>query len=189
DPANVTVFGESAGAMSIGSLLGMPGASDLFQGAILQSGAASTFNDRDRAARMTERLAAKLGGLDDLRSAPWERLVEAQGEVIVEAAREGGGLPFMPVVDGTVLPRPPLQTVAAGGVPVRLMAGTTRDEMTLFLAVDPEGSDLTEETAVRRLDRTNAGDGCERYEAYRPVLGADAAPRDVWVAVETDRMF
>jgi para-nitrobenzyl esterase len=41
DPANVTLFGESAGAISIGSLLSMPTASGLFHRAILQSGAAS----------------------------------------------------------------------------------------------------------------------------------------------------
>src|SRR5262249_47520112 len=40
DPDNVTVFGESAGAMSIGALLGAPAARGLFRRAILQSGAA-----------------------------------------------------------------------------------------------------------------------------------------------------
>src|SRR5690625_2482075 len=41
DPDRVTVFGESAGAMSIGAMLTMPAAEGLFQQAILQSGAAS----------------------------------------------------------------------------------------------------------------------------------------------------
>ncbi len=40
-PGNVTVFGESAGAMSIGMLLSMPRAEGLFRRAILQSGAAT----------------------------------------------------------------------------------------------------------------------------------------------------
>lgn len=39
DPEQVTVFGESAGAMSIASLLAMPAAKGLFQKAILESGA------------------------------------------------------------------------------------------------------------------------------------------------------
>src|SRR5204862_2597019 len=39
DPARVTVMGESAGAISIGNLLGMPAARGLFDRAILQSGA------------------------------------------------------------------------------------------------------------------------------------------------------
>jgi carboxylesterase type B len=37
DPANVTVFGESAGAMSIGTLLAMPRAEGLFRRAVTQS--------------------------------------------------------------------------------------------------------------------------------------------------------
>src|SRR4029453_6984789 len=38
DPDRVTVFGESAGAMSIGDLLAMPRAGGLFRRAALQSG-------------------------------------------------------------------------------------------------------------------------------------------------------
>ena len=40
DPENVTVFGESAGALSVGCLLGLSQAQGLFHKAILQSGAA-----------------------------------------------------------------------------------------------------------------------------------------------------
>src|SRR5512139_4097632 len=40
DPSNVTIFGESAGAMSVGTLLAMPCAAGLFRRAICQSGAA-----------------------------------------------------------------------------------------------------------------------------------------------------
>lgn len=189
DPGNVTIFGESAGGMSVGSLMGMPAASGLFHQAVAQSGAASSVNDVARASEVTERVLAKVGGMDALRAAPWQRLVEVQGEVAAEMTRGAGGLPFMPVVDGVVLPRAPLDTVAAGAAaPVRLVTGTTRDEMTLFLFRDVR-EELTEETAVRRLERTSPGAGRALYDAYRSELGAGARPRDVWVAVETDRVF
>lgn len=42
DPDRVTVFGESAGAMAIGVLLGMERARGLFRRAVLQSGARTT---------------------------------------------------------------------------------------------------------------------------------------------------
>ncbi|MBO0683233.1 MAG: carboxylesterase/lipase family protein [Candidatus Dormibacteraeota bacterium] len=190
DPENVTVFGESAGAMSIGTLLGMPAASGLLHGAILESGAGANLNSPERAAEAAERLAAKLGGFEALRQAPWERLIEAQGEVIADMSRGAGRLPFAPVVDGEVLPRPPIEAVADGAAAsIRLVAGTTRDEMTLFLMVGPGGSDLSEESAIGRLDRTNDGAGRRLYQDYRSLLGSGAGPRDIWVAVETDRMF
>jgi para-nitrobenzyl esterase len=192
DPGNVTIFGESAGAMSVGSLLGMPAASGLFHKAIAESGAATHVNGAERAAEAAERMLAKVGGIDALRSATWERLVEVQGEVVEEMTRGGGRLPFSPVVDGVVLPRVPQETVAAGAAAaVRLLTGTTRDEMTLFLlpTASANGDEMTDETAVRRLERTNPGTAESLYEGYRRELGASASPRDVWVAVETDRMF
>ena len=49
DPGNVTIFGESAGGMSVGTLMGTPSANGLFQRAIPQSGAGShNMQARDR---------------------------------------------------------------------------------------------------------------------------------------------
>src|SRR5262249_27852310 len=78
DPGNVTVFGESAGGMSIGALLGLPAASGLFHQAVPQSGAASTAKTPDGAAEVAEVTIAKAGGRDALRAASWERVVEIQ---------------------------------------------------------------------------------------------------------------
>ena len=190
DPGRVTVFGESAGGMSIGALLGTPAASGLFRQAVAQSGAASTANDPERAADAAERLLSRIGGRDALRAASWERIVEAQGEVVAAMRGGAGELPFMPVVDGVVLPRVPLETVAGGAAgSVRLLTGTTRDEMTLFLAGATNGIGMDEATAVRRLERTCPGAGRTLYDAYRAELGDGTRPGDVWVAVETDRVF
>src|SRR5262249_25952266 len=161
----VTVFGESAGGMSIGALLGTPAASGLFQQAILESGAASNANDVERATQVAELTIAKAGGRDALATVPWERLVEIQVEGTMERQRGAASLPYMPVVDGVVLPRVPLESIAAGSAaPVRVLIGTTRDEMTLFLFGAPGGSQLDEETAVRRIERQHPGHGREVYE-------------------------
>jgi para-nitrobenzyl esterase len=189
DPANVTLFGESAGAISIGALLSMPAASGLFHRAILQSGAASTFNGTGRATVIAERLTSKLGGGEGLRRAAWEDLLRAQSEVIAEDLRGGGELAFCPVVDGSILARPPLHAIgdaAASSVP--LLIGTNREEWTLFLAAGGVG-EMTEEAARLRLDRASAGAGAALWDAYRSLLRADATPRDVLTAAETDRRF
>ncbi len=61
DPARVTVAGESAGAMSITTLLGMPLAEGLFTQAITQSGAAATRSRRMRRRMVGGYLAEALG--------------------------------------------------------------------------------------------------------------------------------
>ena len=61
DPANVTVFGESAGAMSVGTLLGTPAADGLFGRAILQSGAGSHVHDAGYATEVARKFLAEVG--------------------------------------------------------------------------------------------------------------------------------
>ena len=61
DPANVTVFGFSAGGMSIGVLMGMPAARGRFHKTIHQSGAANTVGSLERAAQMSREYLKVLG--------------------------------------------------------------------------------------------------------------------------------
>ena len=191
DPGNVTIFGESAGAGSVGTLLGLPEARGLFHGAIAQSGAASWFNTREQATenarRLVEELGVEPGDVDALRAVPWERIVEAQAVL----GGEGGalGLPFQPVVDGTVLPVPPIQAIAQGNAAgVRVLIGTNADEMTLFGLMDTRLSTIDEDGLVRRVSTYHgdaAADFVERYAANRP--GAPVA--DLWFALAGDAVF
>ena len=75
DPDNVTVFGESAGAESIGALLAMSESKGLFKKAILESGT-SKAQPRERADRSAENFFGKLGvdgkDPDKLRALPVE---------------------------------------------------------------------------------------------------------------------
>ncbi|MGH2510517.1 MAG: carboxylesterase/lipase family protein, partial [Ktedonobacteraceae bacterium] len=61
DPHNVTIFGESAGAMSIGTLLAMPATKGLFQKAILESGAAHNVQDKAHATKTAHEWLEILG--------------------------------------------------------------------------------------------------------------------------------
>ena len=60
DPGNVTIFGESAGGMSVGTLLAMPAARGLFHKAIPQSGASHTGATVARANHTAERVLSRL---------------------------------------------------------------------------------------------------------------------------------
>jgi para-nitrobenzyl esterase len=86
DPASVTIFGESAGAMSCAILLGLPRARGLFQRAILQSGAANFLWPRDIASRLADQMLADLGisSPDDLHAAAPARLLAAQRRLFMD---------------------------------------------------------------------------------------------------------
>ncbi len=87
DPARVTEFGESAGAMSIGDLLAMPRAAGRFRRAALQSGAAHHVMPVDQAARIGARLAEVLGvpaTREAIAQVPVARFLEAQALIDAE---------------------------------------------------------------------------------------------------------
>ncbi|HZJ28290.1 MAG TPA: carboxylesterase/lipase family protein [Acidimicrobiia bacterium] len=189
DADDVTIFGESAGAMSVGTLLGTPDAQGLFHKAILQSGAAQFVAKRDDAGRTAAGLLTA-AGVDDVAG-----LVELSMTDLLDAQRrmleaDGGlGLPFRPVVDGVVLAEPPLDAMrsgACGNVPV--LVGTNRDEMTLFLILDPTLGELDGSGLVSRAAQMfgeGAAQAVAAYEANRP----GAASRDVLVAIASDAVF
>ena len=61
DPDNITIFGESAGGMSVGTQLGLPASKGLFRRAIAQSGAAGHVHDRESATAVARRMLEVLG--------------------------------------------------------------------------------------------------------------------------------
>ena len=197
DPGNVTIFGESAGAMSVATLLGLPEAAGLFHRAIAQSGAARNLLDPAGAQSVTDVFLEQLGTRDlaaVLEAAP-EQILAAQTAVAADMAarperfdgdeRRALGLPFQPVVDGIHLPRPPLDVVRDGHADVDLMVGTNADEWNLFAVMAKPPAD--DEAAARRLDRAGV-DGRELVEAYRAGR-PDATSQALWSAVMTDLVF
>ncbi|MCD0485999.1 carboxylesterase/lipase family protein [Streptacidiphilus sp. ASG 303] len=201
DPGQVTVFGESAGAMSIGTLLAMPRARGLFRRAVLQSGAAHHTLSPASARLVGRRLAGLLGVAptrDALAAVPADRVVAAQQQLRAEvAARPDPELwgeaarnlmPFEPVVDGLTVPRPPADAAADGaGAEVDLLIGTNRDEFRFFLL--PTG--LVDAVSEPLLRRTAAGYGLDPEEAvgvYRG-LRPDATPGDLMAAIATDWFY
>ncbi|MBI2170289.1 MAG: carboxylesterase/lipase family protein [Actinobacteria bacterium] len=203
DPGNVTIFGESAGAMSTSTLLGTPAAAGLFHRAIPQSGAlAHVHPDRDAATAVAREFLDALGiapaDVKALRDIPTERLLEAQDALVQKQFGGGGqgiGIVFMPTVDDVVLAQHPLDAVAAGsaaGVP--LLTGCTAEEMRLFTAFASEISQLDDDTLAARMGAA-LGDGFDhvvdayRQELGRDHLGAEVTKIDLWSAILTDRVF
>jgi para-nitrobenzyl esterase len=198
DPDAVTVFGESAGAISVAALLAMPQAEGLFRRAILQSGSANFVAPRPRAAAVADAVLRELDiapqRLADLRRVPAERVLEAQIRVMMAPPPNTGGLTFQPVIDGTVLPADPFERVRDGCArDVALLIGTTLDELKLFDLMDPKARELTPDALRRRCEHTvgsaRAAEVIELYRTVRAQRGASVSPPDLWSALETDRVF
>jgi para-nitrobenzyl esterase len=146
DPGNVTIFGESAGAMSVTTLLSMPAAAGLFRRAIPQSGAGHHVLPADTARVVSAELARRLGVAatrEDFAAVPVDRLVAAQAQLSADIVRNpdpgrwrevsANAMAFEPVVDGQILPARPIDGIAGGnGRGVDLLVGTNRDEEALF---------------------------------------------------------
>ncbi|HUO87694.1 MAG TPA: carboxylesterase/lipase family protein [Rhizomicrobium sp.] len=185
DPGNVTIFGESAGGMSVGSLLASPDANGLFHKAIAQSGACDIGTGRDVSARVARMVLDKLDGADPLET-PWETILEIQ-KALLEAPREVGlGMPFAPTIDGTVLPKRAIECVAAGSAKsVPVMTGTTRDEWKLF-TIAASNLKTLDDAGLRKMTGRLVGDA-----AADTVLAAYAggSPFDRWNEIMTDHSF
>lgn len=130
DPDNVTVFGESAGAISIMLLTVTPAAQGLFGKAIAESGHLSLYNDFDASATLAGEFIALSGctKMSELMTKPADELEQLYEKVCVEVpfASEVG---FLPTCDGKFLPKLPFKALKDGaGKGVKLLTGTTADE-------------------------------------------------------------
>ena len=145
DPEKVTIFGQSAGAMAVTTLLGMPIAQGLFQRVIAQSGVGHRVVAHDDAVKVTRELARRVGAppnREGFGAVPLEKLYSAQFDLTQEIPKtpirwgEIGitMMPFAPVLDDDSLPQDPLDAVRSGvGADVELMLGSNTDEHRFFL--------------------------------------------------------
>jgi len=132
DADNVTIFGESAGAIAVLSLLAAPAADGLFHKVIANSPGAPRATKGDKTGKMAETLGVDKGSLlDTLRGMSAGALIDA-------------GLPGGYTIDGAVITRDYAEAITdrgASGIP--LIVGTNRTEGTLFTPPDTVDEDIT----------------------------------------------
>ncbi|MCE7006423.1 carboxylesterase family protein [Kibdelosporangium philippinense] len=177
DPDQVTVFGESAGAMSVGVLLKMPKAAGLFQRAILQSGTADHAISPASAELVKARFAAHLG-TDDFAAIPINELVVAQQEVRGEAMAKPDPLlwgevaktmlALCPVIDGDTVPG------AYFNSDVDILIGSNAEEFRLYLVPLGVMDHITDEILTTNLVRYGL-DPAEAQAVYEGSSGEKMA--------------
>ncbi|MFC9998617.1 carboxylesterase/lipase family protein [Nocardia sp. NPDC127526] len=187
DPDNVTIFGESAGAGSVTTMLSMPAAAGLFHRAIAQSAPVDAALSPAFAAEIAERCVRNLGATAKTAAAVLDtvsgRAISAAAlKLLIPLMREvPSRMIFGPVIDGDLVPENPVDVLAAGrGLPVPLIIGTNRDE--LFL----HGRAPVLATSDARLDRLFTATNPEAREA---VLAAYAGLPRAAAQCGTDLFF
>src|SRR5262249_10241091 len=120
DPGNVTVFGESAGAVGICAHLAMPESRGLFHRAIMESTICEQlpFAASDQQHVQADTFATALGCTDPSTVVSCMRGKDAPATVTAVPVRKAligvGGALWVPTIDGKALPKEPIAAIAAG---------------------------------------------------------------------------
>ncbi len=145
DPAQVTIFGESAGSQDVSLMLSAPAAQGLFDAAILQSGTPG-FGQDFRTLAQAEAAGAMLGSVAELRAMPVQQIVDLTQRYETDSGT--AITPFLTtVIDGRVLPAAP-DVLLAAREPLPVIIGTDRVEFT--------APDNAAEPTVRQFHGANA---------------------------------
>src|SRR5581483_9644182 len=197
-PGKVTIFGESAGGMSVTTLLAMPRARGLFHRVIAQSGAGYHAISLETSRLMGQYIAEKLGvepTPEAFASQPGAHLIKAQVALATDIATRHNPqrwrevsvilMPHEPVIDGDTLPDLPIKLIAAGaGAGIDVMVGTNTDEYHFFLV--PGGViDLLGENALVDLSMGYGVPLEELLSTYRD-LHPGARPGELFATIVTD---
>lgn len=134
NPKSVTIFGESAGSMSVGALVLSPLTQGLFYRAIMESGAPNSYlgsEDLSRSLVKTTGFASKFNCSTDrdlsvqvecLRKIPLQDIVNAATDDIVN------GESFIPVYHEALLPQAPTRMLRNYNRNIDLLFGVNRNE-------------------------------------------------------------
>ena len=144
DPDQVAIFGESAGAMSVGlHSLSIPSSNGLFRCGIMQSNPFGIpYKTAAEAGAEAALLETELGcggkEIDCLRALAADDIVKEQSNTSIEilsllGLHLAGFLVWAPVIDGTFLVEDPTVSAEAGELKVPTILGTTHDEGVLFV--------------------------------------------------------
>jgi para-nitrobenzyl esterase len=179
DPQQVTLMGQSVGAISIACMLALPEARRRFRRAIFLSGGllATLPAPVAEASAAADKFCASLGvdpngpdALKRLQRIPVARILEAQLAVIRNTARpEGDPVPALTLTAVQGLPAGSALELAVreGAREIDALVGSTAEEMRIFQGLDPRISDLKPEDLPKVGQGLFGDSSAARFESVR----------------------
>ena len=172
DPNNVTIAGESAGAIMIGAIVGSPQAKGLFHRAIAESGGWMGL----MMGRMTSAETAQANGVKTMEALGAKTIAELRAKPMNElTGLSAGGL----VIDGYLIPEDISHTFASGRQnAVDVLTGSNKDEANFGICGGGRGNatPITAETFKTNAQR-RFGEAADEYvKLYGVTSDAEAQP-------------
>jgi para-nitrobenzyl esterase len=188
NPNNVTIFGESVGATSVGILMVAPGARGLFHKAILESNSAARVgNDLPRAKELARSFMKVAGAnnVDDLQKLNFLQIRNAQEKLFQTVF---GDSSFGPTWDGVVVPESPIKMIRSGqGASVPVLLGTNLDEIRFWSTIEHLPLETKPPALLERQLAAIVGPKAQDViDTYRR---ADSNYGDAVIHLETDLLF
>ncbi len=151
DPDNITIFGQSAGAISVTCLLNVPSAQPYIKKAIMSSSFPDIINSRQRSLEIAQDFLKFVGieekvAKEGLLSITADELNRHTKAFAKNCRRKNGLDLLMPYVDGEFLPEKPLESVKNGNAHyVPLLVGVTKNEIDILFRLKTFSGMATEE--------------------------------------------
>jgi len=192
DPDTVMIFGQSGGGRKVSTLLAMPSAKGLFHRAVIESGATIKLVERDAAAKVADRLLAKLSlnntQLRELQNLPVQKIMSAYFAVVKDmAGADQMTVGFSPTMDGKAVSQHPyFPTASAISAAVPVMIGNTRTELTL--SSDEAAFSLDENGMRKRITDLLGEHTSHAIDVYRRA-NPGATPSDIYFLIASDYRY
>ena len=200
DPNNITIFGESAGAYSVVTLMTMPSAKGLFHRAIAQSPYIFEPEPTIKTTKnMMKRLNLEFDDIEGLRKISAKKLNSIQNEYINDmvGTPESFYSNFRPSIDNELIPQHPFKALEQGKAKdIDLLIGTNQDEATFFTLFNPNFKELNDEGLKSKikmeLDRLAFGHQSNALIGKYKMIRNEIMPKhpiDIYNAIYTDLYY
>lgn len=176
DPSKVTIFGQSAGAMSVLLHTLSPSSNGLFSRAICESNVGLNYRTPEEnypySQKLSNLLNCNFNNVTCLRSKTWEEIINYQVRdyMINIPVTTTEFLPFCPIIDGIIIPKQPMDLFREGTVNSNIdsiIFGVNRNETLAFMPFIFPMDAFLYKNVIRAIFVENSTKVLNEYPAYR----------------------